>query len=531
MINVMIVDDDHQVRERLRSIIEWDQLSVKLICEAADSDTAREKYLLYRPKIIITDIKIPIISGLELANELSQIDPELRFIVITGYCDFYYAQQSVKIGAVDLLLKPILPESINESITKAVAFFENKKRDKASISALQQLLNKNLPKIRDSYLANLIQFVPDSEKIVSERLSQLGLNFSSPSLTVAIATIGSPPSKKVNLEAVNLLLRDTAKQLFNDAGFEFYTFFDSHFRLNCIMGWNFHGGDDAAEEVLNKLNEQLHFMTDCCVYAGIGRMVTSPAKLYRAGREAKEALSYQSVLNDDVVIHYKNIERFEGSFRNKDTLLSYLMQKFRANDYDLLADALTRYTTRMQPSSIPGQLSFRDFIFEYVTTLASECLRLDVRIETLESYAALFNRLLISQDIHDQLDYVLELTRKLMALLFEKRNNNKNHLISQAKEFISKNLPDASLSLDTVSEHIGLSRIYLCKLFHKQEGITFNNYLKQVRIEHAKELLQNTTLKVFEISDMCGFANAKYFSYVFRQLTGMSPLEYQKSMV
>ena len=114
--SVMIIDDDASVRERLKSMIAWSDLSANLVCEAEDSDTAQEFYMVYRPQIIITDINIPIISGLELARILQKDDPELRFIIITGYNDFELARQSVDLKATSLLSKPIQAQQINNSL-------------------------------------------------------------------------------------------------------------------------------------------------------------------------------------------------------------------------------------------------------------------------------------------------------------------------------------------------------------------------------------------------------------------------------
>lgn len=105
MYKTMIIDDDAAVRERLKDIIDWQGLSLDLVCEAGDSDTAIEMYLLYRPKIIISDISIPRISGLELAEVMRKEDADIQFIIITGYHDFEWAKQSVRLGAIDLLSK------------------------------------------------------------------------------------------------------------------------------------------------------------------------------------------------------------------------------------------------------------------------------------------------------------------------------------------------------------------------------------------------------------------------------------------
>ena len=130
MYKTMIIDDDAAVRERLKDIIDWQGLSLDLVCEAGDSDTAIEMYLLYRPKIIISDISIPRISGLELAEVMRKEDADIQFIIITGYHDFEWAKQSVRLGAIDLLSKPVFAETINASLQKAVRYFQAKQKKK-----------------------------------------------------------------------------------------------------------------------------------------------------------------------------------------------------------------------------------------------------------------------------------------------------------------------------------------------------------------------------------------------------------------
>ena len=156
MYKVMIIDDDTQVRERLKAIIDWKGLPLELVCEAGDSDTALEMYLLYRPKIIISDISIPVISGLELAEIMRKEDSDLQFIIITGYNDFEWAKQSVRLGAIDLMSKPVFPEEINRSLNKVINFFTKKQQEQSSVDFLHGLVTENLPKMQETYMMNLI---------------------------------------------------------------------------------------------------------------------------------------------------------------------------------------------------------------------------------------------------------------------------------------------------------------------------------------------------------------------------------------
>ena len=116
-----------------------------------------------------------------------------------------------------------------------------------------------------------------------------------------------------------------------------------------------------------------------------------------------------------------------------------------------------------------------------------------------------------------------------MEMQPSQHSNNNNHLVAMAKTYIEEHLHDKNLCLESVSEAIGLSKSYFCDLFHKTESVSFSNYLKDLRIAKAKELLQNTNLKVFEVADATGFSNVKYFCFVFKKVVGKTPSEYQAS--
>ena len=165
------------ISERLTNIIEWKKLGARLVCHAQDSDTALELFELHHPKIIITDIQIPIISGLELAKEILCIDPSVRFIIITGFTDFTYVQTSVRLGAVDLISKPISQIDINTSIRKAISYFEELKHQHVSSQNVKLLLKENLPGFQQIYISYILEQKREytAEEIIA-KLNSLGLD-------------------------------------------------------------------------------------------------------------------------------------------------------------------------------------------------------------------------------------------------------------------------------------------------------------------------------------------------------------------
>ena len=526
MYKVMIIDDDAQVRERLKTIIDWKGLPLELVCEAGDSDSALEMYLLYRPKIIISDISIPVISGLELAEIMRKEDADLQFIIITGYNDFEWAKQSVRLGAIDLLSKPVFPEEINRSLKKVIDYFSNKQQEQSSVDFLNGLVTENLPKMQESFMMNLLRRSPEEKSGVEKHMKQLQIDCPGPYYAVVLVGIKSP-SSELDQDVRLFLLRDALTANMLAAGFKILSYMDIHSRLNCIISSTHADPDNNIEEVLTKTDEQLKFTASMQLISGIGPTVDSPTKLCDSRSGALTALNYQCVLGDSSVMHFKNMERLDVVFHTQNEIDSYLLRLFRENDFSSITTTVENHIKVISSFGVEPQKRIREFLFEYVQLITNEALRLGLAVERMENYVPTIIKVMQAEDDRAASD-VLNLTEEMLKALNGRKNGESNHLMRLAKAYISEHLGDENLCLESVSEHIGLSRIYFCKLFHQMEGTSFSSYLKQERIEKAKNLLLTTNLKVFEISCAVGFSQAKYFGYVFKQAVGLTPVEFQR---
>lgn len=528
MFDLMIIDDDVYVRERLKAMIKWDSIPVRLVCEAGDGETGRELYSIYHPKIVITDIMIPIISGLDLVSEMLKEDPELLVIVVTGYNDFEFAKRALALGAFNLLSKPVFEDTINENLMNAVAHLEKRRREQSSYTALQQLVNNNLPQMQEMYLANLTRQKPKNPAMIKAKLAQLKVPCNGPYYTVALIAYDK---QEETHEEITFFLRDTLIACLEECGCSMCSFVDSNGWLNCIVNSGKAMPNDCIEAAIIKTAEQTKFVHDVGISAGIGTTVDRIEHVYQSYDEALTTINYQNLLGENSVAHYRNLERLESSLPMQDPIYGYLLQQFRVGNTEVLFDAINSKVATYDLNNHTGRKQVRNFLFEFITTIINDAMHQGLDMDQLENHTAMLVNVFQNPDLQACISEVQTLTTNLINKLKLKHSSNTNHLVSLAKEFIGKNLQDKNLDMDMVSNNIGLSRFYFCKLFHQVEGISFTNYLKQERINLAKKLLVTTNLKVFEISDACGFSNAKYFSSVFKQVVGKKPLEYQKEAV
>ena len=529
----MIIDDDEPIRARLKNIVEWEENDISLVCEAQDSDTARELFLLYRPKIIITDIHIPIISGLDLAYEIARINPEVRFIIITGYSDFEYVKASVKLGAVDLISKPIIAEEINSSLRKAVEYFNELKREKTSSENMKKLLEESLPIYCERFIHSLFnQTARYSEARIFEKFDSLGLDIKGSYYHVVLL---SPSVESLSASEKDLSLfatKNICDELLCNAGFKAFSFFDGSSRINCLISSNKENGNLLLEEAIQEVHDKMVFYWNINIYAGISIPITDITNLYHAKKQAETALSYQGILLNGPVVNYTNISGLDMPvIEDKADVISTAIKCIKTDSMPELNELVQKELSSLFSSGKDILPTIRKFIFELVSSIVAESISMNINPDAVLKNTEIYEKIFSVDSVPLLTQCFLDFAGSISRELLKKQSETKNMLIRMAKDFIMDSLSNERLNLEMVSDHIGLSSIYFCKLFHKEEGMTFNNYLNMERVGKAKTLLRKTSMKVFEIGYATGYSNPKYFNYVFKRIADVTPLEYRNSNI
>ena len=523
MIDVMLIDDDVAIRDYMRDIIDWKGLGLRLTCEAGDSETARELYQLHRPKIVITDINIPIISGLELAKEFVAMDQEVRIIVITGYGDFDNVRDSVNLGAIDLLAKPIVPDEINGSLQRAIDHFAQIRRRLHTAQALSELLTENKALLQERCVARLMSYPPEGgESKLRRQLELLSLSFPHRYFSTVLIYLDQEHTGDLSGITFSTAFKKLCDTTFSSNGFRVFSYFGATDRLDCLVNWSFEQGDDRIEAILSKLLEETRFYFQREFSAFIGSQVEQLSDLYHSAEQAQLAGRFRDD-NSQRIVNYRNIGKLTAaaapcSDQSIAALLDYA-QSFRRSKFRSCLDAVCAGADRE---------SLQALSLELLSQLSGLCFQSGAYPWGTVNYPKTISQIFEAPDASAIQKILQKACETLIDTLYQQRTKSKNQLIHLAKNYIHEHLGDPELSLDSVSSHIGLSKIYFCQLFHKEEGISFNTYLNTERVNTAKTLLRTTCKKVFEISSEVGYSNPKYFNYVFKHTAGVTPLEYRK---
>lgn len=487
MYTIFLVDDEMLARVGIRSLIDWEFYGYTIIGEADNGQNALSQITRLRPDIIITDAKMPVMNGVELQRLCREQGIVSRFIILSSYSDFSYAREALKYGAVDYLLKLELePENLLAALKKASDLITCSDRTPAdpALSLSQATAGWNH--------FFLVLWAPQntSSSSILHLFDQYGTTISGIAQEAALRFGNSVPTEDDDGPLLPLLLSLDSSYL------------ESYCSDFCCMAM---------------------LSTDCHISIGCSQSHHKIQDLRQAYAEAATALKY-------ALLH-------ESNFSLYDSIASSLPSETPEQALQACTDTLDNSQSDLFPmrysyflaAMAAADSNYRQMINDCYQISNLEC-RLRKEMEDDENTL-----------MHTQTENAGQIARcqswiELYFFLLEKQETfakisikEENHLwILKGKEYIKEHLTE-KFTLQTVSEHIGVSPSYFSRLFKQYSGETFTVYVTRKRIERSKELLRNTNLKVSDIAEALGFENTTYFSKIFKKYTGTSPLSYRFS--
>lgn len=530
MLKLMIVDDEPEIRDHIKNSVEWDKLGLVLVGEAGDADIAMEIALLYRPQFVIMDICLPGKDGLSLAAELVEQNPEVKLLVISGFQDFSYAQKAISIGASDYLTKPVVPKELNSALKRMVDSFDARKQEQQRMYAARQILEQNREMLSRWLLKMLLHGEQDCVAISEtlQQLSVLGMAPAGEHCVVLMAAERKKGAATLNSGVQSATVKQYLENRFQEVGFGVICYFDDDMVLSVLLSNKTPINADLLEEqCIAARNElELYFAQQYCI--GIGTVVDSRTMIGESAISARRALQDSLMLSNEHVISWQNLReknvmpaQTQQLNRFRQSQLISCIREGNKTDLDTAVDELI---CRMETEE-----ERREFGIELLGSIAKECGELGVYPWKTIDYPHTVRQLFTEEDARKFAEILKSLCGKLIDLLRQRDIDLNRYLIVNAKKYIDANYSDNELSLEQVSNHVGLSKSYFCSLFHKVEGTTFKLYLMELRMRYARRLLASTDKKIYEISCEVGYNDTAYFNRVFKRINGMTPLQFRNS--
>ena len=524
----MLVDDEEDVINAIRRTIDWESLGFSVPTEAHNGLEALEFAEESAPDVVLTDIKMPYMDGLELAHRLKELYPNIRIVVFSGFDEFEYAREALRLEAEEYILKPIHAAELSKLFLRIRARLDAERAERQNVEQLRAYYEKSLPRLQESFFVSLLD-----GKILEEELMRQAedyqLSFEEAPYVAAVIHTGSA-GLPAGVSAV-LLAASVRKLAEEKLGEKFSARFFGYLG-NTVM--------------LVSLGEsgQLRFLTDACdkfcrlaaaklgatVTVGIGKACGELSKLRDSYTGARSALSYRMIYGTGKAISISEIAPQEksGTELSEQASMQDIFRKMRMEKEEELSAAIARYMA----DNAAAQGSVQEYRF-FVMGTAGELYRFakDNELSTEEIFGdndAMY-RILQQLEPGELTSWMDGVCRKMREMIQHKRADSARSFAVRAIDHVSEHYADGDLTVDAMCSYLNVSAAYFSTVFKRETGKTFVQYLTDLRMEKAVKLLLSTNEKTYMIARKVGYADPNYFSYVFKKQFGMSPSKYKDS--
>ncbi len=519
MIRIMIVDDMPIFLEYLRGCIDWNSYGFEICCEAHDGKQALEMLDEYYPDVVLTDITMPYVNGLELAERITKDYPLVSVILITGNNEFEYARKAVKIGVCDYIVKPFEKEELILSLLKLQDNFE-KAVENTSASDAEQY---------DELRALIYAGVSEEEAGLSLEKNLFGRNESEGGYLVALLRFDADAfaqkeadSREKLMNWENLIARMLADKLEIDGAFKIFHDFEN----NIVVLMKFDRASDRDSfkgyefsDIIQVVKSQLEI--------GSAIALSKADNIFDVKKAYEKALSF---LAQKGYGKLWDIRKEQDSKQTPGTSLDSIIRlnndlvALKADDAEKVINGLWDKIHAQNSESEKVSFSDVNLLTSTISVLMTNIISSGFSVEKIYGEGFLPEKFMADADTPEKMkENVIFLYKKRIE--FEKnKNNTKTHDIAKAaKEYIESNYDNNALSISDISESLCVNQTYLRKMFKAEMDMTLTEYITSFRMQEAKKLLTTTDEKLSAIAEMVGYSDVSYFSNVFKKFYGQSP--------
>ncbi len=523
MYTVVVADDERELRQALVRKVDWKEAGFIVIGEAENGAEALEMVERLEPDLLLTDIRMPFLNGIELARQVREVRPATQIAFLSGFDDFTYAQQAIQYNIISYMLKPISSAEMMEELRKIKTRIDEKFREFVSAGQERMELSEFLmPLVLDGFQKEADEKLNESLMEEAVRCGLLRDVHSEFCYTVMVVSILDENGKNVtsrdSVNAIDMILRKYIR----------HTSFYTEGRVVSLLMASQAGFDKYLHILAEDITQSVRRIMEKNCSVGISRPVGRICSVHEAYVEAMSAIGYARS-SEAGVYFISDVERAEAfDLEMIQTVVSHTEDLIRGGSRQELEESLNRTFSRLSGNRSSAMASS-----VLVVQLVSAVFRIayavgdQEAIEELQRCTPLQVELLENAaQMRDRCIHFCLMARELIA---EQRKKSSTVLCERALELIETGYADPDLSLMSISASISVTPNYLSTLIKKMTGSTFVDILTRKRMETAKELLLCSSMKIREIAEKCGYNDQHYFSYCFKKYTGMSPVMCRKN--
>lgn len=536
MLKVFLVEDEFIVRNGIKNSINWEKEGFSFVGEASDGELAYPLIKDLHPDILITDIRMPFMDGIELSEQVHELYPEIRIIILSGYGEFTYAQKAIKIGVEEYLLKPISSAQLLESVKKVAGVIVKEREEQQLLKQYADGAKENRQRDWSKFMMKLMtQDVSVMQVLQQQKEFSVDLNAGAYGVMLFKLRkkgdeIGYSEQAVIAMDAVKSYLEQESDLYFMENGIEGL--------ILLLTGQDKLRVSNRMEEAAHCLDRIVRSKENLEYFGSMGTVVTRLNELKKSYYYAKKRY---------ILRFMRDWNRFEkqekdatGSILENSSCMdpSYLVtmghrrelvEKFlKVGTIEEVEGFLSSYLENLGESNIQS-LIFRQYVamdFYMCVIGYEEQMSLDDSKLTRKKMD--INQIARQIDTVDKLKtYLTQLLKNNIIRREEKVGRRYSDLIDDARRYIDQHYAEEEISLNQVARVVNMSPSYFSLVFGREAGQTFVEYLTALRMDKAKELLMCSSLRTSEIGYEVGYKDPHYFSYIFKKTQKCAPKEYR----
>lgn len=523
---VLMIDDEPLARIGIRSIIPWEENGFTLVGEAKNGVEGLELAERYHPDIILVDIIMPEMDGIEFIRRVRPLLPDSKIIIMSCMNEIQYYQEAIHLNVSEYILKDkINPDEILETVNRVA---DELRRDRVfdENDVGIRTINKNV--VLTEFMNLVLQGqIRDGKKIV-DKLEQYGIEIAGRKFSVAYISIHYTNLQEEDNEGgfLDYSVISLCQEIVS-AACGGYVFKSYEGNIAAILLSQENGDEELyMKRLFNQMKETAQQCMDCCITMGISKTFTSLEGIYEGYLQACSAVEISFSSGRGHLYSYLRDHHFDHTVSNKvEKMLHEMLKTSSIVNITQLSTGLAEITKLMSGGGVPlikAKSIYVDILYHILSLLRREELELsEILKEDIDAYR-FFDHLDSATEFYYRL---IELINKITGYWSCHSSVKNNHVILDIQHYIDNHLQE-KITLESIACEVYLSSSYLCRLYKKETGENLQDYILKRKIERAKKLLSEHN--VGTVADLLGFNSHSYFIRVFREQTGHTPLQYQK---
>ena len=530
---ILLADDEEEVRKGIIRKMDWERLGFLVAGDAENGEDALEKIEQLKPDVVMTDIRMPYMDGLTLAAKIRQKYPSIKILIFSGFDDFEYAQQAIKLKVTEYILKPVNVEELTEILNRVRESLDEEIEQRRNVRLLRESYQNSLPILRELFLNDLVRGNVLARE-VSPKLEEYEIDLlGARKWLAAVVNVepeeraeGQPLSRQQEQKLIPISVRQLVED--NLKGYFRFTIFNSTGGLTILTAIDEHNTQTGFIDLLGNICKEVRRILEVTVTIGVGYNSPRLEEMGKSYQSALDALGYKAIVGAGGTIYINDMEPVSlGKLQLEEKDEAELEAQIKFGTRETIESAVRTLAAQMEDAKVHAR-QYQVYMLSLAGCITRLMQQYDMDLRQIFDGDGGFMRFLGNGQSREEFtEWLIDTACQINEAMNRRRDTATRQVIEEAKRYIHEHYQEPELSVEMICRQLHMSPAYFSTMFRKETGKTYVAYLTEVRLNKAVELLNETNDKTYVIARKVGYQEQNYFSYVFKKKFGVSPTKFR----